>query len=83
LYPYGFTLDHVSRRQRLGSYHPVAHGRRGHLLTLYQFLAIAVTLWIVKKSIVDDGRLTIDEGLSIVVIHVLGILLFDELSLII
>ena len=50
---------------------------------LYQFLAIAVTLWIVKKSIVDDGRLTIDEGLSIVVIHVLGILLFDELSLLI
>jgi cation:H+ antiporter len=50
---------------------------------LYQFLAIAVTLWIVKKSIVDDGRLTIDEGLSIVVIHVLGVLLFDELSLLI
>ena len=49
---------------------------------LYQFLAIAVTLWIVKKSIVDDGRLTIDEGLSIVVIHVLGVLLFDELSFI-
>jgi len=42
-----------------------------------------VTLWIVKKSIVDDGRLTIDEGLSIAVIHVLGILLFDELSLLI
>jgi len=50
---------------------------------LYQFLAIAVTLWIVKKSIVDDGRLTIDEGVSIVVIHVLGVLLFDELSLLI
>jgi len=78
-----FTLDHVSGRQRLGSDHPVAHSRRGHLLTLYQFLAIAVTLWIVKKSIVDDGRLTIDEGWSIVVIHVLGVLLFDELSLLI
>jgi len=42
-----------------------------------------VTLWIVKKSIVDTGRLTIDEGLSIVVIHVQGVLLFDELSLLI
>jgi len=50
---------------------------------LYQFLAIAVTLWIVKKSIVDDHRLTIDEGLIIIAIHVLGILVFDELSLLI
>ena len=50
---------------------------------LYQFLAIAVTLWIVKKSIIDDGRLTIDEGVSILIIHILGILLFDELSLLI
>jgi Ca2+/Na+ antiporter len=50
---------------------------------LYQFLAIAVTLWIVKKSIVDDHRLTLDEGFSIILIHVLGILLFDELSFLI
>jgi len=48
---------------------------------LYQFLAIAVTLWMVKKSIVDDGKLTLDEGLSILLIHILGILLFDELSM--
>jgi Ca2+/Na+ antiporter len=50
---------------------------------LYQFLAIGVTLWIVKKAIVDDHRLTLDEGLSILMIHILGILLFDELSLLI
>jgi len=50
---------------------------------LYQFLAIAATLWIVKKSIVDDHRLTLDEGISILLIHTLGILLFDELSLLI
>ncbi len=50
---------------------------------LYQFLAIAVTLWIVKKSIVDDNKLTLDEGFSIILIHSLGILLFDELSLLI
>jgi Ca2+/Na+ antiporter len=50
---------------------------------LYQFLAIAVTLWIVKKAIIDDNRLTLDEGFSIILIHTLGILLFDELSLLI
>jgi cation:H+ antiporter len=50
---------------------------------IYQFLAIAVTLWIVKKSIVDDHSLTLDEGVSIILIHVLGILLFDELSILI
>ena len=50
---------------------------------LYQFLAIAVTLWVVKKSIIDDHRLTIDEGLIIIAIHILGILVFDELSLLI
>jgi Ca2+/Na+ antiporter len=50
---------------------------------LYQFLAIGVTLWIVLKAIVDDHKLTLDEGLSILMIHVLGILLFDELSLLI
>ena len=50
---------------------------------IYQFLAIAATLWIVKKSIIDDHRLTLDEGFSILLIHVLGILLFDELSVLI
>jgi len=50
---------------------------------IYQFLAIAVTLWIVLKAIVDDHRLTLDEGFSILMIHTLGILLFDELSLLI
>ncbi len=47
---------------------------------LYQFLAIAATLWIVKKAIVDDGKLTVDEGVSILIAHLLGIILFDELS---
>jgi Ca2+/Na+ antiporter len=50
---------------------------------IYQFLAIAATLWIVKKSIIDDHRLTLDEGISILLIHTLGILLFDELSVLI
>ena len=49
---------------------------------LYQFLAIAVTLWILMKSIVDDGKLTLDEGVSIIVIYLMGIMLFDQLSLI-
>jgi len=47
---------------------------------LYQFLAIASTLWIMKKAIIDDGKLTVDEGVSIVMAHLLGIILFDELS---
>ena len=47
---------------------------------LYQFLAVASTLWMVKKAIVDDGKFTLDEGFSIMIVHVMGIVLFDELS---
>ena len=47
---------------------------------LYQFLAIAITLWIIKKAIVDDKKLTLDEGVFILIAHLLGIILFDELS---
>ena len=47
---------------------------------LYQFLATSTTLWIVKKAVVDDGRFTLDEGVSILMAHLLGIVLFDELS---
>jgi len=48
---------------------------------LYQFMANAVTMWVVKKAIIDDNRLTLDEGFSIILIQLLGIMLFDELSL--
>lgn len=47
---------------------------------LYQFLAIAVTLWLVKKAIVDNGKLTLDEGIFIVLAHLMGIALFEELT---
>ena len=47
---------------------------------LYQLLAISTTLWMVKKAIVDDGCFTLDEGVSILLAHLLGIILFDELS---
>jgi len=47
---------------------------------LYQLLAISTTLWMVKKAIVDDGCFTLDEGVSILLAHLLGIVLFDELS---
>lgn len=47
---------------------------------LYQFLAVATILWIVKKAVVDDNMLTLDEGVSIFLVHLLGIVLFDELS---
>jgi hypothetical protein len=52
-----------------------------HILDLH--VVIAVTLWIVKKSIVDDHKLTLDEGLSILMILMPWILYFDELSLLI
>lgn len=48
---------------------------------IYQLIANALTLWLVKKSIVDDGKLTLDEGVSIILAHLLGLLLFDELSI--
>ena len=44
-------------------------------------MANAVTMWVVKKAIIDDNRLTLDEGFSIILIQLLGIMLFDELSL--
>jgi len=47
---------------------------------LYQFLAVASTLWVTKKAIVDDSALTLDEGVYIMMAHLLGIVLFDELS---
>lgn len=47
---------------------------------IYQLIVNALTLWLVKKSIVDDGRLTLDEGVSIILANLLGLLLFDELS---
>ena len=43
-------------------------------------LAVASTLWIVKKAVVDDGEFTLDEGVSILIVQLLGMLLFDELS---
>ncbi|MCS7374953.1 MAG: hypothetical protein NDF53_04565 [archaeon GB-1867-097] len=43
-------------------------------------MAVASTLWIVKKAVVDDGKFTLDEGVSILIVQLLGILLFDELS---
>ncbi len=49
---------------------------------LYQFRDISITLWTLMNSIVDDGKLTIDEGISIILIYLLGIILFDQLSLI-
>jgi len=52
-----------------------------HILDLH--VVIAVTLWIVKKSIVNDHKLTLDEGLSILMILMPWILYFDELSLLI
>jgi len=47
---------------------------------IYQLMASAAILWLVEKAITDDERLTLDEGVFIVLTSVLGILLLDELS---
>jgi len=48
---------------------------------VYQLLVAALTLWLVERSITDDSRLTVDEGVSIMLANLLALLLFDELSL--
>ena len=50
---------------------------------IYQLIASAAILWLVEKAITDDKRLTLDEGVFMVLTSVLGILLLDELSLMI
>ena len=47
---------------------------------IYQLAASAAMLWIVEKAITDDELLTVDEGLFITLVSLLGVLLLDELS---
>ncbi len=46
---------------------------------LFQFVAVAGILWIVKKAILDDGQLTIDEGLFIIILQTMLFILLEEL----
>ncbi len=50
---------------------------------IFQLAASALTLWIVERAITDDKRVTKDEGIFLILTQVLGILLLDELSLMI
>ena len=50
---------------------------------LFQLLATAATLWLVKKAVVDDGKLTLDEGIFVILAQLMGLVLLDELSMLI
>ncbi|RLE44943.1 hypothetical protein DRJ16_00935 [Candidatus Woesearchaeota archaeon] len=50
---------------------------------LFQLLVVSASLWLVKKAVTDDSRLTLDEGLFILLAQVMGIVLLDELSMLI
>ncbi len=46
---------------------------------LFQLASIAASLWIVKKAIMDDNRLTVDEGIFILILQVLLFVMLEEL----
>ncbi|MFQ5951372.1 MAG: hypothetical protein ACE5KH_04745 [Candidatus Geothermarchaeales archaeon] len=46
---------------------------------LFQLASLAGVVWLVKKSITDDERLTADEGLFILALQVLIFILIEEL----
>lgn len=48
---------------------------------VYLLLVSALTLWLTERSITDDSKLTLDEGVSIMLANLLALLLFDELSI--
>ncbi len=50
---------------------------------VFELIASAAVLWLVEKAITDDKRLTADEGVFLLLTALLGILLLDELSLMI
>ncbi|NIQ05941.1 MAG: hypothetical protein GWO20_09530 [Candidatus Korarchaeota archaeon] len=47
---------------------------------LFQLLAVATSLWLTKKSILDDGKLTIEEGVFILILQILLFVLLEELA---
>ncbi|MFQ5872017.1 MAG: hypothetical protein ACE5IB_07655, partial [Candidatus Geothermarchaeales archaeon] len=46
---------------------------------LFQLASFAGAVWLVKKSITDDQKLTADEGLFILALQVLIFILIEEL----
>jgi len=46
---------------------------------MFQLISVAAALWIVKKAILDDNKLTIDEGLFIIILQVMLFIMLEEL----
>jgi len=46
---------------------------------MFQLISIACALWIVKKAILDDEKLSLDEGLFIVILQLMLFTLLDKL----
>lgn len=49
---------------------------------LFQLLAVATSLWLTKKAILDDGKLTIEGGVFILLLQILLFVLLEELAFI-
>ncbi|HDI75290.1 MAG: hypothetical protein DRJ52_02765 [Thermoprotei archaeon] len=47
--------------------------------TVFQLASVAGALWLVNKAILDDEKLTLEEGVFIVLLQVLILVLFEEL----
>ncbi|MCS7385110.1 MAG: hypothetical protein NDF55_00025 [archaeon GB-1867-005] len=48
---------------------------------MFQLISIASSLWIVKKAIIDDQKLTLDEGVFILILQVMLFIMLEELRM--
>lgn len=48
---------------------------------MFQLVSVAASLWMVKKAILDDGKLTLDEGVFILILQILLFIMLEELRL--
>jgi len=46
---------------------------------MFQLISIAATLWMVKKAILDDNKLTLDEGMFIIILQVMVFIMLERL----
>lgn len=47
---------------------------------MFQLASIGASLWMVKKAILDDGKLTLDEGIFILILQLLLFTMLEELK---
>ncbi|MCS7363984.1 MAG: hypothetical protein NDF54_00905 [archaeon GB-1867-035] len=46
---------------------------------MFQLVSVAASLWMVKKTILDDEKLTLDEGIFILILQILLFIMLEEL----